>query len=390
MRRAEALAWAGVALAVALLAATFGLGLMGGRRFGGAAGDVLDVGLIFSTAFPVIGALVVRQRSAPAVGWLLSGIGVSLAFHGAAVAWVDAAVRTGPDGLPGGEVAAWIETWAWTPGWLAATTLLPTIFPEGRPAGRRRLLAAFDAVVVGGTALALAAVSWPERAALFANSEDGTGPAALQRVFVVCVAAAGLATVLSFASLVVRFRRETPVRRRQIAWVVHGATVAVAASLLGAVVDLGGALQVLEAGALVAGFAVALLRHRLYDLDVVVNRTLVYGALSATLGATYLGSVLLLQLVLGGLAGDSSLAVAGSTLAVAAAFRPLRTRIQAGVDRRFYRGRYDAQRTLESFAARLRDDVAVEALSADLQAVVATTMRPAHLHLWLREPEPPA
>jgi hypothetical protein len=202
------------------------------------------------------------------------------------------------------------------------------------------------------------------------------------------VAAAAFASI---ASLVVRYRRAHGVERQQIKWVAGAACLLVVAALggdlaspwLGSGAGWIGILLGLLCIAIAMG--VALLRHRLYDLDVVVNRTLVYAGLTALLAATYLVCVLLLQLLASGAAGGSSLAVAVSTLTVAALFRPARERIQRAVDHRFYRRKYDAERTIEAFSTRLRDEVDLDALDHELSAVVRDTLQPRHVSLWLRE-----
>ena len=207
------------------------------------------------------------------------------------------------------------------------------VFPDGRPVGRHRVLAWVDGAAVAAVVIAVAAASWHLRGTLLLTANDGDPRlSTLDHVATVGFVLIGILTFASMGSLLVRYRRAAPDVRRQIdrlGW-CDGAVIADDwMSLIGAFLDVGGLFQTLEASALVGGLAVAMLRYRLYDIEVVVNRTLVYGALTATLAATYLGSVLLLQLGLSGLTSDSGLAVAASTLGVAALFRPARARFQA-------------------------------------------------------------
>jgi hypothetical protein len=200
-----------------------------------------------------------------------------------------------------------------------------------------------------------------------------------------------LASILAATcSLVLRFRRSSGEQRLQLRWFALSAVLFLAACLVSAALfqtqylGLGQILILVAYSTIPVAAGAAILRYRLYDIDLVINRALVYGSLSAALAVVYLGSVLLLQLVLNPLAAESDLAVAGSTLAVAAAFGPLRSRVQAVVDRRFYRRRYDASLTLEAFVGRLRHELDLEAVVGDLRAVVRETVQPSHVSLWLR------
>jgi asparagine N-glycosylation enzyme membrane subunit Stt3 len=192
------------------------------------------------------------------------------------------------------------------------------------------------------------------------------------------------------ASMIVRFRRSHGVERQQLKWFTTAAALLlldfVLSFLLSDVIGEEASWAFIALGLLGVDLAVAIaiLRHRLYDIDVVIKRTLVYGSLTVMLAATYFALVLGFRFVLQPVTGKSDLAVAASTLAVAALFRPLRTRVQHVVDRRFFRSRYDAELTLEGFAAQLRNELDIDSLGTDLRHVIATTMQPAHVSLWLR------
>ncbi len=200
--------------------------------------------------------------------------------------------------------------------------------------------------------------------------------------------------LLALAAAVVRFAHSSGTERLQLKWFAYGASFSLVLFVLALVLGLSGidaGLVPSAAGLSLAlipvGAGIAILRYRLYDIDLLINRTLVYGATSAGLLATYVLSVLALSTLLRPLTGSSELAVAGSTLAVVALFGPLRRRIQDAVDRRFSRSRYDAERTLDAFSVRLRDEVDLEAVRADLLGAVRDTVRPAHASVWLRERE---
>ena len=334
---------------------------------------------VFVLVFATVGALVASRQPRNPIGWIL--LGASLAFT------LGELSEEAESTLP-----AWVATWVWIAGMGPVVTFGLLLFPDGRLPSRRWrplawLAAAANALFVLGIALE------PGR---FENTtiENPVGLDALPGLPIMMVTAGGVALALaiagSIASLFARFRRARSIERQQLKWLTYAAALVgvalLAASAIGAVVegergvDLTNLIVTLALAAVPAAMGIAILRHRLYDIDVVINRTLVYGVLTATLAAAYMGSVLLVGLAV----GESGLAVAVSTLAVAALFRPARARIQAVVDHRFYRRRYNAAQTLASFSTRLRDELDLEALGTDLRGVVRETVQPAHVSLWLR------
>jgi hypothetical protein len=282
---------------------------------------------------------------------------------------------------------------------LAAFLLLLLLFPDGQPPSRRWrpigwAIVAYCAVIMAFMALYPGLVSTPDLDNPFAPS-GAAGKLMRELQSSAVVPAAGIALLVASASApLVRFRRARATQRQQLKWFAY----AVALLLVILVVpsfplppwakDVNGILVVVAVWGIAAAIGIAVLRYRLYDIDRVVNRTLVYGLLTAVLGGVYAGIVLLLGQLFGRIGGQPPTgAVAGATLAVAALFQPARRCIQQAVDRRFNRRKYDVARTVEAFSGRLRDEVDLDALSAELLAVVDQTMQPTRTWLWLREPD---
>ena len=339
-------------------------------------------------AYATVGALIVSRHPRHPVGWLFCGVGVVSAGQGLLYAYG----RRQDE--PGASAAAWVDAWSGEPSTVAIVLLL-LLFPTGRFASRRWRRAGLAAVATA-VVWALALAFDPGR---LRNSETLDNPVGIEAAAAVLGAIADfgvafflLFVVVGIAGAIARFRRARGEERQQTKWLALAAgfmltmLLSVVALILVVNTDEGlwdfvtALLICLGLAAFPVAAGMAILRHRLYDIDVVINRALVYGALTAALAGAYLATVLLAGLAV----GESDVAVAASTLAVAGLFRPARERIQATVDRRFYRRRYDATLTLEAFGGRLRDELDLESLAADLRAVAAETVQPAHVSLWLR------
>jgi hypothetical protein len=396
--RWTALAWGLFGLFVMLAAGALVLVVAGW-----ATGDQALV--LLCSGYAVVGALVASREPRNAVGWLMLTIALAFAFTSFTDSYIH---RSGHH--PGEAWAAWVSAWGWNVWLYVASGILPFLFPDGRllsPRWRYALwLGIFTLAASTVTAMVQAGALDVDTPRTIDNPVGVPLPQQLiSGINTLGNFVAVTVIVLGGVSLVLRLRRSQGRTRLQLKWFVYVGAVAVAAlclALLDVIVDttngtapdpawsqlIGGIGWVTALAALVIGFptaiGIAILRHRLYGIDVVINRTLVYGSLTVMLAATYLALVLGLRLLLRPVTGHSDLAVAASTLAVAALFRPLRARVQHAVDRRFFRSRYDAEQTLDGFAAQLRSELDLDSLGTDLREVVATTMQPAHVSLWLR------
>lgn len=400
------LAWAGWWVMPALFALEIALRYAESGNDGPWSGDTVFnlvlVGLVM--CFPLVGLLILRQQPRNAIGWLLLGVGLVWGAAGLLGAYAFYGLVVAPGALPGADVATALGQGTWAPCFGLMGTLVILTFPDGHlPSPRWRPVA-----WVAGLSLVMV---WLIIAFLPGRMQEGpvpglvnplgwqAGEGLLKVLLVVFLPLVPLSILACVTGLVTRFRRSTGVERQQLKWLVAAGAVVATFYLLAVFFSLltnttsmtpTPALDVFQRGALLSfvllpvAIGVAVLRHGLYEIDVLINRTLVYALLTAMLVLMYLVTVLLLQLVLAPLTNESDLAVAGSTLTVAAVFGPARRRIQRIVDRRFYRSKYDAERTLDEFATRLRHEVDLAAVGADLRGTVDIAVQPAHVSLWTR------
>jgi hypothetical protein len=388
--------WVVWSLALVSTGLAIGSGLLtfvGGAQF---ATDVADLvgGTLYATS-PIVAAalsvLIVARQPRNPVGWLFGSIGLAIAVETFVQAYAAYAMMVHPGRLPGGVIAAVLQNALWPAQW-SFLVLLLLLFPNGHLVSPRWRPVAWLAVVIPATLVSLSAV-YPGPLQPFESLPNPIGlpgaPGDLLRQLDLSKAAnlTAVPFLAAVISIVVRFRRSVGDERQQLKWLAYASGLAFASQAAGAIAlppSVGNLVGNLAMYSLPVAIGVAMLRYHLYDIDLIIRRTLVYGALTATLAAVYFGGVVLLQQLFRTIVGQTSdLAIVGSTLAIAALFQTLRYRIQRTIDRRFYRRRYDATRVLAGFGATLRDEVDLSQLTDHLLAVVEDTMQPAQVSLWL-------
>jgi hypothetical protein len=382
------LVWVLCGLVVALAASALLLQALEPRPVG--APELVQDALLVAVTIPfvIVGALISVHRPGNRIGALLLACALALSAFSFLENYFGYAAQR-PSALPDLRAIAWIANGALAPGF-GALALIVLLYPTGRLPSRRWRPVAWALAAWTLMATVLLTVQ-----PTLVMAEEVPNPVGLRGSAATVVKQALDVAILPFlvllpaavASLVVRFRRARGLERQQLKWLLYAAALSAAATIL-TILDVlgawGGAIDNLVAFGIPIAIGIALLRYRLYDIDRLINRTLVYGSLTAILGLGYAVVVIVLGQLLG---QDTTLAVAGATLAMAAAFQPLRRRIQAVVDRRFNRRRYDATRTIEAFTTRLRDEIDLDTLSGELVAVVDQTMEPTQVSLWLRRPD---
>jgi hypothetical protein len=366
--------------------------------------DWFAFGVLF---FAAVGALIASRQPVNAVAWVMVGLGAAAIFAEVLLGYALYGLEIRPGSLPGANVGLALggpDSPMWVFFIMLTGGFLLLLFPDGRlPSPGWRPWAWFCGLATVVPYIALIIIPYEFTADGFPGVHNPFGIEAAKTIegaLLTTLVMIPIAVVGCVVALVRRFRRSHGLERLQLKWLVASAALVGAVygfNMLGSLpfiilgrdtpawIESTNNIGVVPFFFIPAAIGIAILRYRLYDIDVIINRALVYGSLTVTLTIAYVVTIAALQVIVRPFAGESQLAVAGSTLAVAALFQPARRRIQSFIDRRFYRSKFDATKTLEVFSARLRDEVNLETLTADLLAVVDQTMRPAHRSLWLRE-----
>jgi hypothetical protein len=398
-RTATWLAWSICALSLALAALSLLLLYLNYSHPGVHIFDYWVQDTVMAVGYSTVGAVITSRRPENVMGWLFCAIGFISAAEHFNSEYAIYGLLAQPGSLPGAEVFAWLAYWLWVP-WGGLFVFLFLMFPTGRlPSRRWRWFAGFSAiaVLVGAASASLSSGYYA-----LGPVPNPLGIESLKDALrIVEPLIFALILPVAAGSVFVRLRHAGEVERQQIKWFAYLASIVVIGAgtltyvgqseAMGAswVSWAGFALSVVGLLGLPIAMGIAILRYRLYEIDIIINRTLVYGALTAILALFYFGSVTALQYLLILLTGQgNTLAIVASTLAIAALFNPLRRRIQSFIDRRFYRRKYDARKILEAFGSRLRDETDLEKLSEDLAEVVDETMQPAHVSVILRSEVP--
>ncbi len=351
--------------------------------------------VLLALTFSIVGWLIAARRSENRIGWmfLVSGFLYALtAFSGIYAVY---GLLADPGSLPLADVMSWLSILTWVPA-LMLLMLLLLFFPDGRLPSRRWrpvvwIAGAASVVMLAPNAVAL----WPYRGLLLLAAEpamptNDTAPATAQLLQTIGFLISLFVAAAGAVALVTRFRRSIGTERQQIKWFATAAVVEVTVLLVMSGVQLpppfDALVPIVVAPLIAIATGVAILRYRLYDIDRIISRTVSYGAVTGILAVVFVGTILASQTILASFFSGNSVAVAASTLVVAALFQPLRRRVQSVVDRRFNRSRYDAERTVEAFGERLRDQVDLASLSGDIAGVVDTTLHPSRIGVWLRPP----
>ncbi len=360
--------------------------------------------ILVGATFGSVGAVVARRRPDNSIGWLFCAIGILFAIQAFVVEYTITGILATPGRLPYASQIGWILTWIWVIPSGLALIYLPLLFPTGRLLSRRwRPVAWLGALSLAASAAIVSIAPGPIDQATYLDNPLGSTTMTTSD-FIPVIAPAfigfGLAILLALASMIRRFMTSTGEARLQIKWFAFAVAVAGALDVLyyaaflattpPAIVKVLEVLVVLGLLSLPVTAGLAILRYRLYDIDRIISRTIAYAVVSGVLIATFVGAILAFQAILSPVTRSNTLAVAASTLVVAALFQPLRRRVQVLVDRRFHRARYDAERTTSAFSERLRDQVDLAAVRSDLMTSVATSLRPSSSALWLRDSGEPS